>query len=73
MDELAFGIFRRRLSEVLRKILVLKLFSNFKKVYLKKSATIAFRRLLSTCDWLLVTINFDDKILLFNNTYPLES
>ena len=39
-DELVSGIFRSSPSEVLKKILVLNIFSNSKKIYLVKFATI---------------------------------
>ena len=38
-DDLVSGIFRSSPSEVVKKILVLNIFSNYKKMYLVKFAT----------------------------------
>ena len=64
-DDLISGIFRSSPSEVLKKILVLNIFSNSKKMYLVKFTSV--QKVLEHL-WMATSGDSDDKILLFNNT-----
>ena len=69
-DDLVSGIFRSSLLELLRKMLVVNIFLNSKKMYLVKFTTIwkFLERL-----WMTSSANFDDKILLSSNMNSLKS
>ena len=70
MNYLVSGIFRRSPSEVLKKKLVLNIFSSSQKMYLVKFVIIQ-----KVLEHLLMATSDDsyDKILLFNNKGPPES